>query len=106
MNPCAFGQPTPKIAKKGRLMNITNLSWIGLMNLSAPEDSTSQWPTCSWDVHPFPLPAVQAENLATRVGHVAGASQDTKKAVVFGWKSTMKIMENPTEWLTHWMGSG
>ena len=34
-------------------------------------------------------PAVQAENLATRVGHVAGASQDTKKAVVFGGKSTI-----------------
>ena len=85
VNPCAFGQPTPKKStKKGRLMNITNLSWIGLMNLSAPEGSRSQWPTCSWDVHP----AVQAENLATRVGHVAGASQDTKKAVVFGGSLT------------------
>ena len=39
VNPCAFGQPT------GRLMNITNLSWIswiGLMNLSVPEGSRSQ----------------------------------------------------------------
>ena len=93
VNPCAFGQPTPKITKKGRLMNITNLSWIswiGLMNLSVPEGSRSQWPICSWDVHPFPSAQpcrlrIWRRVWATWLGHL----RIPRKQWFFGGKSTI-----------------